>query len=148
MNKRAFFVYGTLLHGLGNHRVIEPFVETIQPATLSNAEMYAIPRAFPYIMHKEGSSVVGEVITVSDEQYEEALQHCDWLEGYNSELDAEAAQKRCLYVREAATVTTASGETMDVWVYFAGRVHSGFDRVEHVEDGDYKNYLNNALATR
>lgn len=140
MSKLPFFVYGTLMEGLHNHGVISKFVKEIKSATLKNAIMYAIPSAFPFIIKNSEGTVKGELIFVNEDSfpYEEALWNCDALEGYDERYN------EGLYIREKVTVSTED-ENFEAWVYFAGTVEEYRKKADLVEDGDYKNYLNNSI---
>lgn len=136
MNKLPFFVYGTLMSGLYNHRVISGYAESIVEATLKNAQMYAIPGAFPYVVKSENGEVKGELIYAKEHLYEDALASCDMLEGYIE------GHNDCFYNREKVIVTTSEGEEVEAWTYYAGTV-AGY-KAKIVEDGNYKNFLNNS----
>lgn len=74
MNK--IFVYGTLMAGYGNNRIIQEG-SLITRATLKGLGMWDYG-FFPVVSSKANSEVVGEVWEIDDDQ----LQHCDWLEGH------------------------------------------------------------------
>ena len=98
---RNFFVYGTLMTGCSNHHVIpENAIEKVQNAVIKNVELYThISGEYPCMI--EGSSkVFGEVITITESCFEEALQAMDELEDY----EEKAPKSANLYNREIKEV--------------------------------------------
>lgn len=115
------FVYGSLLTGLGNHRLMEGG-EFITDGEVHDAAMYSLG-GFPGVVHGVGT-IKGELWEVSAAQ-EVAL---DRLEGHPT-----------FYKREPVTVHTDTGEHT-AWMYiYQGdvrsmpRVDSGSWRKEKVQ---------------
>jgi gamma-glutamylaminecyclotransferase len=95
------FVYGTLMKGYGNHRLVEN--ETwLGDALLKDFGLYNVTQYYPGIIKQRGSSVRGEVYDVS----EKTLEKLDILEGEGS-----------LYLRIAVKVTLNTGKEVESYVY-------------------------------
>ena len=85
----SVFVYGTLMQGLGNHRLLAQHDPTMQPAKLDGYGLYQVA-SFPGIVPEESAAVRGEFYEIS----QDTLAALDHLEGEGS-----------LYLREEVTVT-------------------------------------------
>ncbi|PWI50824.1 gamma-glutamylcyclotransferase family protein, partial [Sulfoacidibacillus thermotolerans] len=77
------FVYGTLLTGEGNHRVIAPYVHSICEGRIEGALYNSGP--FPYLDVNGNGVVKGEWVTIKKGMEEKALLDLDRLEGYRGE---------------------------------------------------------------
>lgn len=122
------FVYGSLLTGLGNHRLLSrgfhgSVISYGADRMIWPGEMLSLG-AFPGLIKKDQlSTIIGEVYEVDEETFE----RLDNLEGYPSFYDRE--QRR-----------TKNGHL--VWVYFLNSPERDFYKGEAVvEDGDWRKYL-------
>lgn len=137
MNK-PFFVYGTLMTGYGNHRVVMDYVKDIKEATVKGFDIYPYG-GFPFV--KPGNSVVmGQLIYVNDDDYQAALQNCDWLEGYTE------GRSGNMYERETVTVTTEDGKEVEAWIYVGHSFDSS--KKEKIESGSWRDYTDNRLVSK
>lgn len=93
------FVYGSLKKGFGNHRVVENAVATITPGAVTGFTLWH-PRfsGFPYASAAVGV-IRGELLTIKDNEAQEALARLDRLEGVPNH-----------YTREEVTVVTDGGK--------------------------------------
>jgi len=132
------FVYGTLRCGEPNHRILAGSPIAIEAGVLDGADMYAA--AFPYVTPGAGS-VVGEVVWIDPDRYDETMARLDHLEGYRG------PDRSNHYDRHTVTVTTDAGELVSVWVYFAGRLVEP-DRYPLVAGGDWIAYRRSAAGSR
>lgn len=73
-----YFVYGTLKSGYGNNRLLSSG-KLVGKATVDGYKLYN--SGFPVAAHEKGSSVVGEVWEVADEDFR-TQSNLDALEGY------------------------------------------------------------------
>ncbi len=98
------FVYGTLLPGEGNHRLIERHVRSARPATITGVlvDLGAFPALIP------GDGIVRGVVL---ELASEAMAITDRLEGYHSGDD------HSLYVRKEVSVQLDDGQEVQAWTY-------------------------------
>ena len=117
------FVYGSLLSGLGNHRVLGDSV-MIEETTMQIAANMVSLVAFPALVHgSEINDIKGEVYAV-DEQTFSAL---DRLEGHPH-----------FYQRMLVD---------DIWVYFLNSEHD-HERYLPVADGDWRTFHEVATEKR
>lgn len=91
------FVYGTLLPGAKNYRILEGKTELLGEARLEDAALYNLGW-FPGLKYKVGHTVLGQLLTITNEKLPREL---DSYEGYPR-----------LYDRQK--VKTSGGEA---WVY-------------------------------
>lgn len=99
------FVYGTLLSGEANHRLLAE-ADFIAEAELKGVEMYD-NGSYPMIIDGE-NSCEGEVYSINQQE----LRRLDILEGYTE------GKKDCLYSREKVRVyPIPDGEAIEAYVY-------------------------------
>lgn len=135
--KTPIFVYGTLRTGLHNYnRILKGNVSEAVEAKLENFDMYSIGGAYPAIVAGKGE-VVGELIEVNDEHYDETMRALDHLEGYFPR-----DKRNSMYLRETLTVTTADGEKVEAYVYLWNRPVPA----THIPSGDWVDYKFGGLA--
>lgn len=104
------FCYGTLRKGYHNHRVIEPFVASIEPGVVLGT-MHDGP-GFPYVLLHGGGLVHGEWVTIRPGSETKALAAMDRLEGYHG------ADQKNHYDR--VMVQDALDSNIEGWLYVAG----------------------------
>lgn len=121
-------VYGSLLSGLGNHRVMqrlgEEHYELVGETTIPGFNLFPLG-GFPGIERGENSVKV-EVYNVSNELLKGPL---DRLEGYE-----EGSSDNDFYDRQL--VKTEFG---DAWIYIYVR---GAGQRAIIQDGDWRNFIN------
>lgn len=110
------FVYGTLLEGQGNHRLLETSKKVMDNVTMSlSAKMVSLGHYPALIMTSEINNIKGEVYEVT----EEVLCSLDYLEGHPN-----------FYKRH---------EINEIWVYF---LSDEYDTKKYtvIEDGDWRRF--------
>lgn len=115
-------VYGSLRHGLGNHRVVESAPRQEDGVISGVFDMYSLG-GFPALTHAEDpTDITVEVYEVNTEAQAQSL---DWLEGYPT-----------IYDRKLVTLV----DGRECWVYFIDNLdnHNGL-----VESGDWKLFREN-----
>lgn len=113
-----FLVYGTLRPGGGNFEYFladKDLTNIIDGVTLTGLTMYANGTAYPYAVQDEAGSIQGTLVYVSDEDYVEAQEGLDYLEGFYGFGDTTNH-----YDRKLVTFTH-NGERITAWVYVAYR---------------------------
>ena len=113
-------VYGSLRHGLSNHRLLTTS-KLLGTDTLLNLSMYSLG-AYPYVTEStKNKTVFIEVYAVTSDVFDEL----DRLEGYPS-----------FYTRKL--VKTSFG---NAWIYYINH----FNNTDHepVQGGDWVEFLNN-----
>jgi gamma-glutamylcyclotransferase (GGCT)/AIG2-like uncharacterized protein YtfP len=122
------FVYGSLLSGLGNHRLLEG--STLVGNTVTPPEFTMLDLgAFPGVIHvvEGGTPIMGEVYEVTDE----TLNRLDRLEGYNSFEPTHGLYNRM-------EIPTEFGEA---FIYTYNNMY-GRSVIHPVENGDWRTYHN------
>lgn len=129
---RKVFVYGTLRSEQTNHMVIEWAANDIQVAELDGYAMYG--SGVPHIVPNPNYRVIGELVTLDDAAYDEAMQGLDMLEGFRP-----GRPDYSMYVREAVEVrVTETGELVRAWAYIGGTIARGGSRhATLIPDGDW-----------
>lgn len=133
------FVYGSLRTGEGNNDVIAPYIESVEKITLEGFGMWSL-KAFPVIfpVSDETATIVGELITLKESTYEEAIASLDQLEGFTSQ-----DQDRNLYNRYRSS-TEVNGNREEFYIYIGGtRLAENTDAGQYpfVRNGDWSKYL-------
>jgi gamma-glutamylcyclotransferase (GGCT)/AIG2-like uncharacterized protein YtfP len=111
------FVYGTLRPGEANYRwLLAQATVTAERAVLPGHQLYAIGMGFPYATPATagGRQVVGDLLTLDPDTYDQVLGHLDGLEGYQPRHEAHSH-----YLRRQVTVLVAD-QPRQAWVYLAG----------------------------
>jgi len=98
------FVYGTLLPGQGNYRLIERHVRSTRPATIQGVLVDL--GAFPALILGEGI-VKGMLLELDDK----AMAITDRLEGFHPGDD------QSLYLRKEVIVQLDDGQEVQAWTY-------------------------------
>lgn len=98
------FVYGTLLPGEANHRLIEQHVRSTRPATIPGVlvDLGAFPALIP------GDGIVEGVLL---EMASEAMAITDRLEGFHPDRD------HSLYLQKEVTVRLDDSQRVQAWTY-------------------------------
>ena len=98
------FVYGTLMRGEGNHRLIERHVRSARPATI---ECVLVDLgAFPALIAGDGI-VEGMLLELASE----AMEITDRLEGFHPD------RNHSLYLRKEVIAHIDDGEEVQAWTY-------------------------------
>lgn len=119
-------VYGTLLSGQGNHRVLGDSRLVTPAESVFWGTMYSAG-GFPILsFHEATSKVKVELYEVTDPRI---MQGLDNLEGYPGWYD-----------RTRKTFLTEEGETMTAWIYHQDEER---EQLHVIEDGDWKNFTGN-----
>lgn len=131
-----FFVYGTLMTKMSNHRVIpQDSIESIEKATINKMDLYAIRHGhFPCMIEGTGQ-VIGEVITIKKEHSRQATKMMDQLEGYHG------AGEDNFYNRVKRTITLSDGSKAKANVYLFNVENGGLG--DQINDGDFRAWRTN-----
>lgn len=121
------FCYGTLRKGYHNHRVIEPYVASIEPGVVRGT-MHEGP-GFPYVVPCGGGLVHGEWVTIRPGSEGKAFAAMDRLEGYRG-LGQDNHYDR-------VTVRDALDPNTEGWLYVAGADLDVRKRYPVIVSGDW-----------
>ena len=130
------FVYGTLMQGFGNHRVMEEAQgKFITKAFIRDKDIFFVSLgSFPAVIDGKGI-VFGEIYEIPDEKIKTwrgdlyPIKVLDSLEGYNSKT------RNGMYLRKRAVAVTPKGEK--IWVsyyYWNGEVNAQM-KIKHGDWG-------------
>jgi len=130
-----FFVYGTLMKGFCNSCFLDRFGGIHQPAT-ANGVMYGYGVPICDFKTKKNATIIGELVTVPEENLTAALQQVDRLEGYDeSEQKGYGGYRRILI-----DVTLADGTVVKAWAYSTWECKDdGYTSA--IASGDWKEHL-------
>lgn len=129
MENIPIFVYGSLLTGFHNSRIIPPKFNRVE-GVLLEADLYDYCGSFPMAVNGDGR-IVGELVTIPDKEYNSVLSRLDTLEGYHG------SGKINFYNRVQKTVVV-NNTKIKAWVYIGNnRQVSGKNRVK---SGNWKQY--------
>jgi gamma-glutamylcyclotransferase (GGCT)/AIG2-like uncharacterized protein YtfP len=103
------FVYGTLLSGMDNFHLIEPYAAAIRQGETSG-ELFHLTYGYPALVPGGEKVVQGELVHLAD--VAKALPVLDHLEGYRG-----PDQPDNHYERRECRVKTADGEVVPAYVY-------------------------------
>ena len=123
------FVYGSLLKGLGNHRLLQRIDADFIAEDSISAKLYTQHWGWPFIkLNNNGSTVKGEVYSVLKSRVKEV----DGLEGYR-----ESNPENSLFIRHKII----TNNNREVFIYEGGN-HLLPSNSTSVEHGDWKKALN------
>lgn len=144
MNEQlAVLVYGTLRNGQHNYEIFLKGNTTEEfPATVDGFVLYG--RGIPFAVPRDGGQIIGELMVINPERYEDVLANLDSLEGYREQKPEGSLYQRV--VREVQ-FQTPDGEwqSRDAYLYQAGSRLSlnGWDSKE-IPGGDWVAFSHSA----
>jgi gamma-glutamylcyclotransferase (GGCT)/AIG2-like uncharacterized protein YtfP len=128
---KPVFVYGSLMEGQYNSRVLNGLEVKREQGQLEGYDLFDTRHGYPAILTGEGR-VYGEVLHFTEEEYEDALLRLDRLEGYFA-----PKEEHSLYLRRSVVITVKGGKSVECWVYVWNRSRSG---LEQVQEGDWREF--------
>jgi gamma-glutamylcyclotransferase (GGCT)/AIG2-like uncharacterized protein YtfP len=131
-----FFVYGTLRVGQGNYlRLVAGKTTRSVPAVLPHHRMYAA--IYPCITEDAaGGQVVGDLLYIKPDLYDEVLAALDDLEQYHPDEE----DPWYIRVKRTVEVTDPDGRIrhVETWVYLGGRATlAAYTEEQRVPSGDW-----------
>lgn len=119
------------MEGLCNYkRYLEGRISRITPGR-THGRLYHLPEGYPALL--EGNEIIeGEIMEPVDE---DLLNTLDWLEGY-----AESGSNN-LYVREARSILTESGDEVTCWIYIYADEKYAKENGILVPNGNWRKYI-------
>lgn len=140
-----FFVYGTLRPLEGNHGWAVASYERFEHdgVTLKGFDMF-LGRGFPYIVDgDEDSKVIGTLIEFSPEDFEQALEGLDALEGYHEDPTYKYNNH---YDRRIVKIEI-DGEMVEAYTYVASNANAGRIRrtLTKSKSGNWYNHRSEAV---
>lgn len=122
---RKMFVYGTLMDGLRNERFINKKWVEKREKGYTNGTLYMVKNAnFPAVIIDNVNCVIGEIVTIKEEFYDDCIKSCDYLES-----------EGFMYVRKVVKVKDMNNEVHEAWIYeFLNKKHLG----RQINTGDFR----------
>ena len=121
------FVYGSLLRGLGNYRLLQEIEAKFICEDKIRGKLFTAHWSWPFAkLTNDDNFIKGEVFRI----YPDTIRHLDGLEGYRPDYP----EANCLFLRRK--IKTESGKT--VFVYEAGQSLLNNQNVFEIKDGDWK----------
>lgn len=111
MENLPFFVYGTLLPNQPNYYLWKDSIADTKNGIIRNYQLFDMGH-YPMIVESEGNNVVGMLMYIKTEDYEEITKIIDNLEGYNPENHGNSA-----YNREIRDIKLENGELEKALIY-------------------------------
>ena len=125
------FVYGTLMTEGRNHFLLEPFLESAEPAVLEGMDLLPVTAEYPGIVPGSGT-VLGEAAALRSDRLFDALAVLDELEDYYG-----PGRPENLYEREEVQVRLTDGTACQAWTYrWVGSVTG----LQPIPDGNWRAY--------
>lgn len=133
MEIKHVFVYGTLMRGLYNHHVVEPFIASVQGG-VTKGILFDLPYGYPAVVQGDGV-VAGELIELNNIVV--ALERLDELEDYFG-----VSNPNNLYERVIQEIDTKKGEKTLAYFYIWSKPEEIQEIGTKVADGDWRKYKN------
>ena len=119
------FVYGTLMSGFSNNRLLSNSHLVDRGTTEEEYTLAVTSLPFPFLMEEDGNNYVsGEIYKVD----EKTLNAIDQLEGHPE-----------WYERKVVSIVTELGDKLQAWAYFMPK--SKLNTVKVIESGNWREYI-------
>ena len=142
MGNINLFVYGSLREGFFNYnKYLDGKVKDNREAKLENMSLYHMDyKGYPAITYGE-DTILGEIITINESDYESTMKAMDEMEGFISESNPENEYHKILL--EVEDIHTNEKEKCFVYFYNKDKDIDFEDKAEYIPSGDWKNYMLN-----
>lgn len=144
MKNINIFVYGSLREGFFNYnKYLDGKVLNKRDAKLENMRLYHMDyKGYPAIINGE-ETVLGEIITLNESDYESTMKAVDEMEGFISENNPENEYHKIIL--EVEDIQTNEKEKCFVYFYNKDKDIDFEDKAEHIPSGDWKSYMLNNI---
>ena len=122
LRQHAVFVYGTLRPGQSNYRQLLAG-RTVKESPAIAMGLALFGTRFPYAVPEPGGRIVGDLLTIEPNYYQDVLADLDVLEGYDPQQPENSHYLRATRPVIATRALPAGGtwETFHTaWIYLAG----------------------------
>ena len=142
MKNINFFVYGSLREGFFNYdKYLSGKVLKKMNAKLNNMKLYHMPyKGYPAITPGD-DVILGEIMVINEDLYEETMKAMDEMEGFISENNPENEYHKVLL--EVENLETNEKEKCFVYFYNKDKDVNFIKQAEYVPNGDWKSYMLN-----
>ena len=142
MKNINFFVYGSLRAGFFNYdKYLAGKVSKKINAKLENMRLYHMPyKGYPAITPGD-DVILGEIMVINEDDYEETMEAMDKMEGFISENNPENEYHKV--VLEVENLQTKEKEKCYVYFYNKDKDNIFDKEAEYISHGDWKKYMIN-----
>lgn len=140
MKRINLFVYGSLREGFFNYeKYLAGNVEEAKMAKLSNMKLYHMPyKGYPAIMFGK-DTVIGEIMVLHEEHYEETIKAMDEMEGFMGEGNPENEYHKVIL--EVENIDTNEKEPCFVYFYNKDKDILFDSNAIYIPHGDWKEHM-------
>ena len=140
MSRINLFVYGSLREGFFNYnKYLSNKVLEKKEAKLENMKLYHMPyKGYPAITSGE-DVVMGEIMVLKDDCYEDTMKAMDEMEGFISENNPENEYHKVIL--EVENLHTNQKENCFVYFYNKEKDSLFDNRAIYIPHGDWKEYM-------
>ena len=142
MRNINIFVYGSLREGFFNYnKYLEGKVSNKKEAKLENMKLHHMPyKGYPAITHGN-DTILGEIMVINEDDYEETVKAMDEMEGFISENNPDNEYHKVIL--DVEDITTNTKEKCFVYFYNKDKdKDKEFDSKSiYISNGDWKKYM-------
>ncbi|MEG0857310.1 MAG: gamma-glutamylcyclotransferase family protein [Terrisporobacter sp.] len=142
MKNINFFVYGSLREGFFNYdKYLDGKVSKKIDAQLNDMSLYHMPyKGYPAIIPGE-NTILGEIIVINKDDYEETMKAMDEMEGFISENNPENEYHKVLL--EVENIETKEKQKCFVYFYNKDKDEKFDNEAVYVCHGNWKKHMLN-----
>lgn len=140
MRNINIFVYGSLREGFFNYnKYLEGKVSNKKEAKLENMKLHHIPyKGYPAITHGN-DTILGEIMVINEDDYEETVKAMDEMEGFISENNPDNEYHKVIL--DVEDITTNTKEKCFVYFYNKDKDKEFDSKSIYISNGDWKKYM-------
>ena len=140
MKKINLFVYGSLREGFFNYnKYLEGKVSNKKEAKLENMKLHHMPyKGYPAITHGN-DTILGEIMVINEDDYEETVKAMDEMEGFISENNPDNEYHKVIL--DVEDITTNKKEKCFVYFYNKDKDKEFDSKSIYISNGDWKKYM-------
>lgn len=140
MKNINIFVYGSLREGFFNYnKYLEGKVSNKKEAKLENMKLHHMPyKGYPAITHGN-DTILGEIMVINEDDYEETVKAMDEMEGFISENNPDNEYHKVIL--DVEDITTNTKEKCFVYFYNKDKDKEFDSKSIYISNGDWKKYM-------
>ena len=140
MRNINIFVYGSLREGFFNYnKYLEGKVSNKKEAKLENMKLHHMPyKGYPAITHGN-DTILGEIMVINEDDYEETVKAMDEMEGFISENNPDNEYHKVIL--DVEDITTNTKEKCFVYFYNKDKDKEFDSKSIYTSNGDWKKYM-------
>ena len=140
MRNINIFVYGSLREGFFKYnKYLEGIVSNKKEAKLENMKLHHMPyKGYPAITHGN-DTILGEIMVINEDDYEETVKAMDEMEGFISENNPDNEYHKVIL--DVEDITTNTKEKCFVYFYNKDKDKEFDSKSIYISNGDWKKYM-------